>query len=456
MKRNLIKGLLVCVFATGVLIGVSVKAEASTIKEGYVTASVLNVRSEQSIHSKKIGEFKRNSKVKILSVGTEWDKVQYGNKTGYVYKEYIREIKSNDTSLNVKGQVINISSSLRVRSSASTNSSTLGYLKNGSKIDIVSKSGNWYKIKYNGSFGYIFGDYVKIINNTNSSISKPSNNTNTVQAGEVINISSSLRVRSSASTNSSTLGYLKNGTKLNILGKSGNWYKIKYNGRIGYVSGDYVKVYSNSKPQNKPNENNNTNSSSQQQTGLAGKIASTKTAKQTNQIILVINNKLTFWEKDKGGKWNEKISTSSKYGYAGLTDNKHEGDGATPTGSYPILYGFGFGSNPGTGLNYRKITKESYFVDDINSKYYNQWYEGTGQKGEHMIDHPQYKYGMVLGYNTSHTPGKGSAIFLHCNGKGNTAGCVSIPENEMLKLLKETNKGAYIIITTSESNLKYY
>ncbi|WWU66801.1 hypothetical protein QJR26_18735 (plasmid) [Clostridium baratii] len=194
-----------------------------------------------------------------------------------------------------------------------------------------------------------------------------------------------------------------------------------------------------------------------QQTGLAGKIASTKTAKKTNQIILVNGRSVSLWNKNNG-KWNKSLEAGARIGYNGFTSagNKREGDGATPTGSYPILYGFGFGANPGTSLGYKKITQNSYFVDDPKSKYYNQWYEGTGQKGEHMIEHPQYKYGMVIGYNTSHTPGKGSAIFLHANGKGNTAGCISIPESSMLSLLKATRPGAYVIITSSEDNLKYY
>ena len=541
MKKRLIKGLLMCAFATGVIVGGNlINANASTL-EGYVTASTLNVRDGQSIHSHKIGQFQKNAKVKILSVGTKWDKVQYGNKTGYVYNEYIRTIGARDASLNAKGHIINISSSLRVRNSASTNSSTKGYLRNGQTIDIVAKSGNWYKIKYNGNYGYVYGDYVSVSNTSNSKPSvshkkavekiqkghivnissslrvrsSASTNSNTkgylrngqsidivaksgnwykikyngsygyvygdyvkvgntsnskpsvshkktvekIQKGHIVNISSSLRVRSSASTNSNTKGYLRNGQSIDIVAKSGNWYKIKYNGSYGYVYGDYVKVgnTSNNKPNNKPITNTGSNQTiHKKQTGLAGKIAKTKVSQRTNQIILVVNNKLTFWNKDKNGNWNEDLSTNARLGYGGLTDNKHEGDGATPTGAYPILYGFGFGSNPGTRLEYKKITNNSYFVDDVNSKYYNQWHVGKGQKGEHMIDHPQYKYGMVIGYNTNHKKGKGSAIFLHCNGRGSTAGCVSVPESTMLKLLKSTHEGAYIIITSSENNLKYY
>ena len=89
-----------------------------------------------------------------------------------------------------KGQVINVTSTLRIRKSASTSSAVLGTIRNGSTFDIISKSGSWYQINYNGVTGYVHGDYVKEIT-TSSTVS---------QKGKVYNVSSNLRVRSGAST----------------------------------------------------------------------------------------------------------------------------------------------------------------------------------------------------------------------------------------------------------------
>ena len=41
-----------------------------------------------------------------------------------------------------KGQVVNVTSTLRVRSAANTNSTVLGTLRNGATFDIISKSGS--------------------------------------------------------------------------------------------------------------------------------------------------------------------------------------------------------------------------------------------------------------------------------------------------------------------------
>ena len=49
---------------------------------------------------------------------------------------------------------------------------------------------------------------------------------------------------------------------------------------------------------------------------------------------------------------------------------------------------------------------------------------------------PQYRYFAVIDYNAHPVvPGRGSAIFLHV-AVGSTAGCVSLPEPRLLRLLR--------------------
>jgi len=53
-----------------------------------------------------------------------------------------------------------------------------------------------------------------------------------------------------------------------------------------------------------------------------------------------------------------------------------------------------------------------------------------------MDQTPAYDYGAVIAYNTARTPGLGSAIFLHVDVGGPTAGCVSLPMGELLDMLR--------------------
>lgn len=61
----------------------------------------------------------------------------------------------------------------------------------------------------------------------------------------------------------------------------------------------------------------------------------------------------------------------------------------------------------------------------------------------------------AIDYNPEGVVGKGSAIFLHCQGKGTTAGCISIPESNMVYLLQHLRSDAKIIIDY-ETNIGLY
>jgi len=53
-----------------------------------------------------------------------------------------------------------------------------------------------------------------------------------------------------------------------------------------------------------------------------------------------------------------------------------------------------------------------------------------------MHDVPAYGYAAAIAYNTARTPGLGSAIFLHVSSGTATAGCVSLPRSELVKVLR--------------------
>ena len=191
---------------------------------------------------------------------------------------------------------------------------------------------------------------------------------------------------------------------------------------------------------------------------VANLLKKTQTAKKTSQIILVVDHNLSFWEKNGAGNWIRKLSVYCGYGSNGLNDDRHEGDRTTPIGSFPILHGFGTADNPGSTLQYRKVTRNSYWSGEYST--YNTWVESARPiGGEHLIDYYQYKYAMAIGFNRNPTVyKKGSAIFLHCKSYDHwsTAGCVSVEESVMKKLLQMSRNGVYMIIVKSQSDITAY
>jgi L,D-peptidoglycan transpeptidase YkuD (ErfK/YbiS/YcfS/YnhG family) len=134
------------------------------------------------------------------------------------------------------------------------------------------------------------------------------------------------------------------------------------------------------------------------------------------------------------GPWTARIGRN---GFA-PAGQKREGDGRTPSGSFIIPFFFGAGPNPGFRFRYRQIRPYDYWDDDPASPRYNEWVDSRhaspGSSPEPM-DVSAYADGMVIGYNLARTPGLGSAIFLHLNIGIATAGCVTLPPEELLPLL---------------------
>ncbi|MDU4428166.1 SH3 domain-containing protein, partial [Clostridium sp.] len=152
---------------------------------------------------------------------------------------------NNGSTVTEKDGIINATDGLRVREGAGTNTKILGVLNHGSAVKIVDTNGSWYKVKYGSGYGYVHKDYVtiKTSSNNNNTQEKPDNKPEVVvKKGEVYNTGSNLRVRSAANTNSIVLGYLVDGTKVDIIGSEGNWYKINFKDKTGFVSKDYVRL----------------------------------------------------------------------------------------------------------------------------------------------------------------------------------------------------------------------
>mgnify|MGYP003217277793 FL=1 len=159
--------------------------------------------------------------------------------------------------------------------------------------------------------------------------------------------------------------------------------------------------------------------------------------------------------KDADDTWNEDLCTS---GYVGETT---EWNRKTPRGQFSFTYAFGILPNPGTELSYTQVDDTYYWVDDVNSRYYNQFVTTkttpkAWNSAEHIIEiNPAYHYVLSLDYNPNCTPGVGSAIFLHCSTNRPTGGCISVPEDQMITILKNVQPGCQIIID-SASELKNY
>ena len=163
---------------------------------------------------------------------------------------------------------------------------------------------------------------------------------------------------------------------------------------------------------------------------------------------------VTLFQKDSCGVWAKVFETEGYIGRNGLASpegSKREGDGKTPEGEIRVVSAFGIKPNPGTSIPYVQVT-DDYWGCDEDCQYYNKIIKAseTGHqcKGEHLAEiAPAYNYSIVTSYNEECERGKGSLIFFHCTGtKPYTGGCVAIPEDKMVEVLRRCRVGTVISI----------
>lgn len=141
-------------------------------------------------------------------------------------------------------------------------------------------------------------------------------------------------------------------------------------------------------------------------------------------------------------------------GRSGITDNKREGDGATPAGCWPfrrVLYRPDRVAAPATMLPVSPLTPDDGWCDDVLDPLYNQPVRlpYPGRHERLWREDSLYDVIVILGHNDAPpVAGRGSAIFLHVAGPGYppTEGCVALAVADLQVVLAAIDGGSRICI----------
>jgi L,D-peptidoglycan transpeptidase YkuD (ErfK/YbiS/YcfS/YnhG family) len=131
-------------------------------------------------------------------------------------------------------------------------------------------------------------------------------------------------------------------------------------------------------------------------------------------------------------------------GADGMTQHPSEQLSAVPMGSYSLTDAFGRDPDPGTALHYVQ-TDPSYWWISQPGPLYNTMQRCSsgcaftqGAPNEHLYyEIPHYNYAVVIDYNRDPVQqGAGSAFFLHVSVGAPTAGCVSIDQGQLVRIMR--------------------
>jgi L,D-peptidoglycan transpeptidase YkuD (ErfK/YbiS/YcfS/YnhG family) len=146
-----------------------------------------------------------------------------------------------------------------------------------------------------------------------------------------------------------------------------------------------------------------------------------------------------------GGVWRAQFGKmTARVGKDGIGSQAREGVPMTPEG----VYGFGatmYGvkTDPGVHYTWHHLVANDWWDESPSSPTYNMFVHGSDPGGASEAlwkTVPAYNYFAVIKFNMPDpVSGGGSGIFLHVATSGPTAGCVSLPTADLLKVLTWLN-----------------
>jgi len=177
----------------------------------------------------------------------------------------------------------------------------------------------------------------------------------------------------------------------------------------------------------------------------------------TEQVVTVNHTeghhaRVTLWKLTDTG-WVARFSADDgRIGYGGLVrgTKREQGTGTTPLGTYALPWAFGMDApDDAWRLRYREVETGDFWVQDNESAYYNRyrnqadggfrWWlpSSDPDSSERLTDFGhQYRIAIVTDFNVRQVRHRGAGIFLHVNGAGATAGCVSAPGRFLDKVMR--------------------
>jgi len=367
---------------------------------GVVTFRV-NMRAEASTDSAVLRVLDEGDPVRIIGESGRWYWINADGKEGYIVKTCAQiagdgEIPQatatvkpaatpaptaapeEEETLYGEAKTGTATERVNMRKSASTSAKILKVIAKGQKVSVTGETGGWYKVSVSGSEGYVSMSYLSVTDQSPEATARPTaapTPTAKPEATEKPDVydeakagrtTARVNMRTSASTASSVVSVLPSGANVTVLGEQGGFYQVKYGGRTGYASKNYVMILSSA--ENEPEEDEKT-----EETVKETIYSDPKTGKTTVRVnmrrepegsvlhVLSADTKVTVLG-ERGSWYKVKYGSSTGYiskSYIREYDEDEEKDETSGTGTTAYITGASVNmrKGPGTGYGVIKVLK---------------------------------------------------------------------------------------------------
>ena len=226
------------------VIGAAVQAGESV---GKVKGTTVNMRASASTAAKIVEQLAAGTSLTIVGQSGDFYRVRAASgKEGYVAKSFV------EVSSSARVGVIR-SANVNMRASASANARVAGKLNKDQRVTVLGSEGSFFHIETaDGRRGYVSDSFlivqpgevapVKSSGGNTSNESKPTGGKSS--GGKVIATGTitggNINLRKTASSSGEVLGVIPKGTKVGIIASNSGYYKVQYNGNVGYVLSTYI------------------------------------------------------------------------------------------------------------------------------------------------------------------------------------------------------------------------
>lgn len=220
-----------CFLAVLAALFLTCTAAAADLGTGIVTGDSLRMRTAPSTDAATVVYLSKGTEVRILEKLDGWYKAAWNDNTGYLAADYVSFTPAEGPEdLTGKTGVIS-GNSVNFRSGPSTDADILTTLDEGAAVALLQLENGWCQAIWQEQTGYVSADYVTVDG-------LPLVDPKGIITGDCVN------VRSAPSTDGSIVTKVYAGTVVDLISLQNDWYAISYDGLTGYISADYLKLYS--------------------------------------------------------------------------------------------------------------------------------------------------------------------------------------------------------------------
>ena len=254
-------------------------------RNAYANRELVNMRQAPSIDSAIVDELTYGTNVLVNGESDEWYRVTHGSKQGFVKKPFLTYgtpetaaptsaptptptptptatptsapthtpkptsepfVPMNNESGYTNRAYVNF------RSAPSTDAEIIDILPYGTAVTAIAQTGEWYKVRRNGTVGYIAKPYVTLGTLTTptpaptqtpkpTATPDPDPFVDTDNMAAYVNIQR-VNFRTAPNTNSDVITVLTYGTEVRVIAQNSKWYRCTYNNRTGYIVKQYLTL----------------------------------------------------------------------------------------------------------------------------------------------------------------------------------------------------------------------